>query len=151
MNQLTQVYDLRDLAGITGYVQGILQKDIAAAFAKNGGINPFGVALGEVASGAKLKIPHPMIVGGGMDKRACKRALRKMVLSSHASGAIFCHMTHEPDAIVIQLEHRTLGDLVWTARIVADQLGEFTEAEPVEKCNLEAVKPTTFMRERYMQ
>ncbi len=151
MRALTQVYDLSDLPGITGYVQGLLQPDIQAAFAKNGGINPFGVALGEVTNGTKLPRPQPMIVGGGTDVRVAKRMLRKMVLNSHAKGAIFCHPTYDPDAIVIQLEHQVHGDLVWSARIVADKLGAFSEGQPLADCALEAVKQTSFMRQRYMQ
>ena len=151
MKAIAQTYDLIGLAGITAYIEGIIQHDIRAAFERHKHLHPFGVALGEKTNGTQLPRPQPMIpTPNSGDHRVVRRVLRKLVLNSYAKGAIFCRMVDDPTAITIQLEHEVHGDHLWVARIVADKLLPFSEGSPLADARFE-IPQTTLMKSRYMQ
>ena len=131
-----QTLDLSMLEGITTYIEQMLLQDVRKVFANGKGLQPFGVALGTVTNGTKLPRPQVMAVGSyGMGLRNTKRSLRSLAKNSAAEGTILVYLTtierkgttRDDEVVVVQLEHKEFGDLLWTATVIDGKLGEFTD------------------------
>ncbi len=153
-----ETLDLTMLEGIQAYVENLLITDVRKAFTMGKGLQPFGVALGTVANGTKLPRPQVMAVGAyGMGIRNTKRSLRLLAKNSAATGTILLRveelerkgMTRGDVVVVVQLEHKEFGDLVWLAPIEDDKLGEFTGPTKLDDADY-LVTRTKLMPERWM-
>lgn len=132
-----ETLDLSLREGIVTYIETILCADIRKAFEMTNGLQPYGVALGTMQNGIELPRPQPMAVGAyGMGVRNTKRNLRTLAKNTKATGTILVRVTtvekkgstRQDELVLVQLEHKEFGDIVWTAPVVAGKLGDFTEA-----------------------
>ncbi len=141
------------------YLQAMLLPDIRKAFVMRKTVQPFGVAFGTVQNGLKLPRPQTMAVGQfGMGLRNTKRALRKLAQNAAATGAVLVHLAEferkkgvgiGTELVLVQLEHRTFGDMAWTARIKDGKLEEWVG--PLAPNDVEYTIPrTTFLPGRWM-
>ena len=132
-----ETLDLSILEGITTYVERILCTDIKRLYGMGRKLVPFGVALGTLRNGTALPRPQVMVASTvpAPTLRVTKRATRLLAKNSKATGIILAHLAHlekcqstrEDDMVVVQLEHKEFGDLVWMALVSADgKLGEFS-------------------------
>lgn len=150
--------DLSLLQGITAYIEAVLLIDVRKAFDKGQGLQPFGIALGTITNGKKLPRPQVMAVGSnGMGLRNTKRTLRTMAKNSAATGIILLQLatvervkgTREDEVVLVQLEHKEFGDLVWTAAVTYGGLAEFEGPLPISQ-GIYDVKRTGMLPERWM-
>ncbi len=153
-----QTLDLSMLEGITTYIEHMLLQDVRNVFANGKGLQPFGVALGTVTNGTKLPRPQVMAVGAyGMGLRNTKRSLRALAKNSAASGTILVYLTtierkgttRDDEVVVVQLEHKEFGDLVWTSTVADGKLGDVIGPLPLADAPY-AVAKTKMMPARWM-
>ena len=158
MTKPFETLDLSMLEEITTYVTGIMIADIYKAFSTGRGLQPFGVALGTISNGTKLPRPQVMAVGAfGMGLRNTKRSLRTMAKNSAAVGTILLHIatierkgsTRDDEVVVVQLEHKEFGDMVWTATIIDGKLSEFIGPISLDD-SAYTIKKTKLLPERWM-
>ncbi len=157
-HRIPETLDLSLLEGITTYVEHLLITDVRRAFATGRGLRPFGIALGTMTNGTKLPRPQAMAVGDfGMGLRNTKRTLRALAKNSGATGTILLHVstierkgtTRDDEVVIIQLEHKEYGDLVWTATVKDGQLPDFVGPLPLDHAAY-AIKRTELMPGRWM-
>lgn len=153
-----QTLDLSMLEGIITYIEQMLLVDVRNAFARGKGLQPFGVALGTVTNGTRLPRPQVMGVGSyGMGLRNTKRSLRALAKNSAAAGTILVYITtierkgttRDDEVVVLQLEHKEFGDLVWTAKVTDGKVGDFTKGLPLADAAY-AITKTKMMPARWM-
>ena len=152
-----ETLDLATLEGITTYIERMLCGDLRKAFEMGRGLNPYGVALGTIQNGTPLPRPQAMGVGQyGMGVRNTKRNLRTIAKNVRATGTILVMTssvelkgsTREDELVLVQLEHKTFGDIVWSAPVVAGKLGEFTKANLADATH--TIPRTELMPQRWM-
>jgi len=155
------IYDLRTRTGCINYVEQVVLVDVRKAFAQNGKLHSFGIVFASRTQGQAHNMPHPHMLGAvGMEPRVLKRMMQKVVNQTAAVGCVYVRQAefsvkhtegveYKVDAICVQLEHAAVGDLLWNAEIKGKRLETFTEALSLELSVL-AVRPTTFMPERWM-
>lgn len=150
------IYDLQDRAQLERYVQQSLILDINQAYELRHMCEPFAVVIAKVVNGRACNVPHPIVVGHARvssSRKAMDRAIKGTVRDTQAHGVfVVAQMQLTLDGrkqrrIVVQLEHRVFGDLVWHAEVLANSLGLW---EGPKELGGSEIRKTAFLPERWM-
>ena len=140
-------FDVVTLEGIgefARYVQELAQRHIFAL----GGLPTFGVVFGsrDFEGRDRGSVQAHMLINTGIPHNLIKKALRAACLRAHAEGTMLISV--EEGQLVIQMEHRRLGDLVWYSSIGKDRfMGKLIGPNTLEKFE---IKRLSCLPERYM-
>ncbi len=137
-------------AACEAYVQTEVLPAVRRTYERYSAIRPYGIVLGTRLQGTNTVVAtgKPITVGApGLGARAIRRAIAQMAERTVALGAIYVASNEDETSVLVQLEHKAFGDLVWTAQVVARRLEPFLGPVAITQAGL---KPTRFLAHRWM-
>jgi len=116
--------DFKTRTGCSNYVETVVLPQVVRTISQTRKLPPLGIVFATLINGvAQDPVATPVNTPprGG---REIRRMMQRVVGSTCAIGSIYVRQDEfvtqggeDIDAVVVQLEHKTFGDLVWTASV----------------------------------
>lgn len=117
--------DLRTRAGCVHYVESSVLPQVIRAFGIRKELPPLGIVFATLVNGEPVSEPMAVPVNTPpVGNREIRRVMQRVAVSTKAIGSVYVRQDDfklrsgggkDVSAVIVQLEHKTFGDLLWTA------------------------------------
>jgi len=152
--------DFRTRGGCVNYVETVVLPQIARTFTERRELAALGIVFATMVNGVTHDEPTATPVNTGRaGGRETRRMMQRVATATKAIGSVYARkdefkvrepsVSDEVMAVVVQLEHKTFGDVVWTARVKGGRLEAWEGPVDINKSQVH-VSALRFLAHRWM-